>query len=177
MPLLSFQRLSAWDLVYALAMALASVITYHVMALIVPLLMNRSADSVEILWAVISAVYVFRDTRAHSSSAAISRLIATGISVALCSIYLLLFPANALALIILITMSALTMMLLGRRDDIGLTAITTAVVLIVAASTPQIAWLQPILRLMDTTVGIAVGISCKWAFSVLFYRVIGEDVR
>jgi hypothetical protein len=34
--------------------------------------------------------------------------------------------------------------------------------MIVAASNPQDAWLQPPLRLVDTIVGIAVGIVCKW---------------
>ncbi|HEY1962945.1 MAG TPA: hypothetical protein VGG69_11040 [Rhizomicrobium sp.] len=40
-------------------------------------------------------------------------------------------------MIALIAIGTLLMMLLGRREDIGLTAITTAVVLIVAASKPQ----------------------------------------
>jgi hypothetical protein len=33
------------------------------------------------------------------------------------------------------------------------------------------------LRLMDTIIGIAVGIACKWIASLLFYRAEGEEVR
>src|ERR1700681_295392 len=33
---------------------------------------------------------------------------------------------------------------------------------------------QPLLRLADTMVGIAVGVACKWAGSFLFYKYIGE---
>ena len=129
-----------------------------------------------ILWAVISTIFVFRDAHAHSLSAGGSRLISTCVSFTLCLLYLLLLPANPRAMIILIAIGTLLMMLLGRPDGIGLTGITTAVVLVVAASKPQDAWQQPILRLMDTVTGVAVGIACKWLTSFVLYRVIGEDV-
>ena len=177
MPQLKLQRLSAWDLAYAINLAAASAITYGVMTFIVPLVANRPTEPVGILWAVISTVFVFRDTRAHSLSAGISRLAATGVSFALCFIYLLLFPANAVGMIVLIILSTLLIMMLDRRDEIGLTAISIAVVMIVAASTSEAAWDQPLLRLMDTVAGLAVGIACKWSASFLFYRVAGEDVR
>jgi uncharacterized membrane protein YccC len=170
-------QLSAWDIAYASSIAIASVMTYSLMHFVVPPLINRPLDSVGTLWAVISTVFVFRDTRAHSVSAGMSRLIATCVSFALCFVYLLLFPANPLALFLLIAAGALIMMVLDRRDDIGLTAITTAVVLIVAVNTPQDAWQQPLLRLIDTVAGIAVGIACKWTASSLFYRLMGEEVR
>ena len=41
-------------------------------------------------------------------------------------------------------------------------AITTAVVLIVAEVSPHDAWAQPILRLADTVVGVAVGLAAAW---------------
>ena len=50
-------------------------------------------------------------------------------------------------------------------------------VMIVAASDPQEAWRQPLLRLVDTIVGIAVGVACKWIGSFLFSRIRGEEVR
>jgi hypothetical protein len=56
-------------------------------------------------------------------------------------------------------------------------SITTAVVMVVAALSPQDAWHQPLLRLVDTVVGIAVGVSCKWIASFLFYRLFGEPAR
>jgi len=67
--------------------------------------------------------------------------------------------------------------LLGREDDIVTTGITTTVVLVVAAMSPEQAWQQPILRLFDTVVGIAVGVACKWCASYAFYRTVGEPVR
>ena len=69
------------------------------------------------------------------------------------------------------------MIFIDRRDEIGLTAITIAVIMIVAASDPQHAWLQPILRLVDTVIGIAVGVACKWVGSFGFCRISGEEVR
>ena len=147
------------------------------MTFVIPHLVNRPVDPVGVLWAVISTVFVFRDTRARSLSAGLSRLVATFVSFALCLMYLALFPANLLAMIALITIGTLLMTLLNRRDDIGLTAITTAVVLIVAASVSQDAWQQPVLRLMDAIVGIAVGVACKWIASFLFYRAVGAEAR
>ena len=64
-----------------------------------------------------------------------------------------------------------------RRDEIGLVAITTAVVLIVAAENPAIAWQQPLLRLADTVAGVAVGIACKWTASFLFFRATGQQAH
>jgi uncharacterized membrane protein YgaE (UPF0421/DUF939 family) len=177
MPFIKVQPLSVWEVAYAIDMAIASAITYYLMAFVVPLLTHRPEEPVGILWAVISTVFVFRDTRAHSLAAGISRLAATCVSFVLCFVYLLLLPPGPLALIVLIAISALLMMVLGRRDDIGLAAITTVVVLIVAVSSPQNAWQQPLLRLTDTVVGVTVGIACKWIASFLFYRLIGEEVR
>jgi uncharacterized YccA/Bax inhibitor family protein len=67
------------------------------------------------------------------------------------------------------------MALLGRRDDIITTGITTAVVMVVAAMSPEDAWHQPLLRLADTMVGVTVGAACKWVGSFLFYKLRGEQ--
>ena len=56
-------------------------------------------------------------------------------------------------------------------------AITTAVVLVVAAENPQTAWQQPLLRLADTVAGVTVGIACKWIASFLFFRFSGQQAR
>jgi uncharacterized YccA/Bax inhibitor family protein len=61
-------------------------------------------------------------------------------------------------------------MILGRREDIVTTGITTAVVMVVAAMSPHDAWQQPLLRVVDTVVGIAAGIACRWVGSFLFLR-------
>jgi hypothetical protein len=50
------------------------------------------------------------------------------------------------------------MSLVGRPDDIITTGITRAVVMAVAAISPDHAWKQPILRVVDTIAGVAVGL-------------------
>jgi len=174
---MKLSKLSVWDVAYTVDMAIACLITYWIMLFLLPRLVGSPSTSVSALWAVISTVFVYRDTRAHSLSAGISRLIATFTSFTLCLIYLWLLPATAIGMAVLITIGGLMMMLIDRRDEIGLTAITIAVIMIVAASEPQRAWLQPILRLVDTVIGITVGVACKWVGSFVFYRIIGEEVR
>jgi len=174
---MKFSKLSAWDVVYAVDMAVACLITYWVMVFLLPHLVGWPSTSVGVLWAVISTVFVYKDTRAHSLSAGISRLITTFASFALCLIYLWLLPATIIGMAALIAIGALLMILIGRRDEMGLTAITIAVIMIIAASNPEDAWRQPLLRLVDTIVGIAVGVACKWVGSFVFYRIIGEEVR
>jgi uncharacterized membrane protein YgaE (UPF0421/DUF939 family) len=127
------------------------------------------------MWAVVATVFVFRETRLRSLSAGIARLIATCVSFALCLLYLLLFAFTAVGMAALIALGTLVMVLLGRRDDIVTAGITTVVVMVVAAMSPADAWQQPLLRLADTVVGIAVGVACKWAGSFLFYKYIGEQ--
>jgi uncharacterized membrane protein YgaE (UPF0421/DUF939 family) len=174
---MKFSKLSALDAAYAVDMAIACLITYWFMVLLLPHMVGRPSTPVGVLWAVISTVFVYRDTRVHSLSAGISRLIATFASFALCLIYLWLLPATTIGMAALIAIGAMLMVLIGRRDETGLTAITIAVIMIVAAGSPEDAWQQPLLRLLDTIVGIVVGVACKWAGSFVFYRIIGEEVR
>jgi uncharacterized membrane protein YgaE (UPF0421/DUF939 family) len=171
------EKLSAWDVVHAVNLAITTFIAYALTTSVTPLLTQRPAQPVGILWTVISAVFVFRDTREHSLSAGLSRLYATCVSFALCLVYLSLFPANPLGMAIVIAIGTLLMTLANRRDEIGLLAITTAVVLIVAAENPQTAWQQPFLRLADTVAGVTVGIACKWIASFVFFRVSGQETR
>jgi uncharacterized membrane protein YgaE (UPF0421/DUF939 family) len=174
----SLQKLSSWDVLYAANLAITTFIAYALTTAITPLLAHgEPAEPVGILWAVISAVFVFRDTREHSLSAGMSRIFATSVSFALCLAYLLIFPANALGMAILVAVGTLLLMVTNRRDEIGLLAITTAVILIVAAQNPELAWQQPLRRLADTVLGVAVGLACKWAASFLFFRLKGEEVR
>jgi hypothetical protein len=78
---------------------------------------------------------------------------------------------------VVLGIGTIVMVLSGRQEDIVTTGITTTVVLVAAALRTQPAWHQPILRLVDTVVGIAVGVLCKWLGSYAFYRAIGEPVR
>jgi uncharacterized membrane protein YccC len=54
------------------------------------------------------------------------------------------------------------------------TGITTTVVMVVAAMSPHDAWQQPLLRVVDTVVGIAVGIACVRIGSFMFVRKQGR---
>jgi uncharacterized membrane protein YccC len=90
---------------------------------------------------------------------------ATLVSFVLCLIYLIylaFLPFHAWALAVLVGASALAVMLLGRPGDAVTAGITTAVIMVVAAVSPQHAWQQPILRLADTVVGVAVGALAAW---------------
>ncbi len=75
-----------------------------------------------------------------SESAGISRLAATCVSFALCLVYLVFFPPTPAGLAILVGIGTVLMAFLGRRGDIITTAITTAVVMVVAAIGPDEAW-------------------------------------
>jgi len=178
MGLFKFDRLSAWDVAYAVDMAIACVITYWIMLEIHDRFgLGASSKVVGTLWAIVATIYVFRDTRANSLSASVGRIITTVVSFALCFAYLLLFPFTLVGLVAVLAVGTLIMMVLGRREEIGLAAVTTAVVMLVAAIDAQDAWQQPLLRLMDTLIGIAVGVACKWIASFVFFKLIGEEVR
>jgi uncharacterized membrane protein YccC len=164
------QKLSPGDIVYALEMSIACAISYWIITYGLAPFVDRDSAFLGGMWATVATVFVFRDTRAHGVSAGLARLIATCVSFALCLLYLLLFPFQPVGMAALIGLGTVVMMLLGRREDILTTAITTAVVMVVAGMSPQAAWQQPLLRLVDTIVGIAIGIGCMRIGSFLFVR-------
>jgi uncharacterized membrane protein YccC len=151
-------------LVDATVLALACVITYLLAARALSHLWSISEDS-ELLggmWAVIATIFVIRDGYRQSVAAAASRMAATLVSFLVCLIYLLFLPFHPWALAVLIGASALIVRVIGRPEDAITAAITTTVVIVVAAVSPQHAWQEPILRLIDTLVGVAVGIGAVW---------------
>jgi uncharacterized membrane protein YccC len=170
------EKLSSWDLAYALDMAIACAISYWLTTHVLYPLVDRGSDLLGGMWAVVATIFVFRETRQRSFSAGMARLIATCVSFALCLLYLWVFPFTAPGMAVLIGIGTLAMMLLNRRDDIVTTGITTAVVMVVAAMSPLDAWHQPLLRLIDTVAGIAVGVGCKWIASSVFFRLTGKPV-
>ena len=123
---------------------------------------SRDDDLLGGMWAVLATIFVLRDSFRKSVAAAVSRMSATFVSFVLCLIYLAFLPFHPWALAVLVGASALAVMLAGRPGDAVTAGITTAVILVVAAVTPQHAWQQPILRLADTVVGVAVGAIAAW---------------
>jgi uncharacterized membrane protein YccC len=148
----------------SVVLAVACLITYLLVTHLLSHLWFTSQDSDLLggMWAVIATIFVMRGGYQQSVAAAASRIAATLASFVICLIYLVFLPFHPWALAVLIGVSALIAPLIGRPQDAITAAITTTVLLVVAAVTPQHAWQQPILRLADTIVGVAVGIGCVW---------------
>jgi uncharacterized membrane protein YgaE (UPF0421/DUF939 family) len=154
---------------HAVTLSISSLISY---VLIIQLLqriyfISRNDDLLGAMWAVIATIFVYRTSRTETIKAALSRIAATSISFVLCLFYLLIFPSGPGGMAVLIGFAAIVMTLAGRTEDIITTGITTTVVMVVAAISTQHAWQQPILRLIDTIVGVGVGIAAAWVESQL----------
>jgi uncharacterized membrane protein YgaE (UPF0421/DUF939 family) len=154
--------MTASDIVRAVEIAVACTLSYWVMTTGLAQFVGRADDLLGGMWAAIAAIFVLRETELGSVSAGLARLIATSVSFALSLPYLLLFPANPLGMAILLVVGTIAMTLLRRQGDIITTGITTVVVMVVATIDPHDNWLQPLLRLADTVVGIGIGVSCQW---------------
>jgi len=149
---------------HSLALAIACVTTYWLTTRVLSRVHSLSTadDLLGALWAVVATVFVYRETHRQSTAAALSRASATLLSFALCLTYLSLFAFHVWGLALLIGLGTFALMATGRDDDVVTAGITTAVVLIVAAVSPHDAWQQPVLRLVDTGIGIAVGVAASW---------------
>jgi uncharacterized membrane protein YgaE (UPF0421/DUF939 family) len=119
------------------------------------------------MWSAVATMFVCRETYQQGLTAAFSRTVATLLSFALCLAYLLLFPFSSWGMAILIGIGAMVLVLINRSEDIITNTITTAVVMVVAGISPRHAWMQPILRLADTLIGLAVGIAAVSIFTRL----------
>jgi uncharacterized membrane protein YccC len=145
-------------------LAVACLISYLVITSILTheYSVSRDDDLLGGMWAVVATIFVYRQSPIESARAASSRTFTTLASVALCLIYLLIFPFHVVGLAALIGIIAIFLALVRRSDEIITAAITTAVVMVVAGISPQRAWVQPILRMVDTAVGILVGVAAAW---------------
>jgi hypothetical protein len=151
-------------LVDSAVLAVACLATFLLVNKLMARVHSVSADDdlLGAMWAVLATIFVNRSSYQQSRAAAVSRTAATLISFAYCLVYLAFLPFHTWALPVLVGVSALTATLIGRPGDAVTAAITTAVVLVVAAVSPQGAWEQPILRLVDTVIGVAVGVASAW---------------
>ena len=155
------------DIVRAAELAVACMLAYWATTSGLSRLVDSATDLLGGMWAAIAATFVFRNSDAASVAAGIGRLISTCVGFALCLGYLWFWPATPWGMALLLAVGAIIMALSGRRDDIITMAITVIVVMVVAEITPRDAWLQPILRLGDTIVGVAIGISCRRAGALI----------
>src|SRR5271154_2110384 len=151
--------------VECVVLAVACLITYWLVtsALTRVYSVSRDDDLLGGMWAVLATIFVLRDSFGKSVAAGVSRMAPPSVSFVLCLICLAFLPFHPGALALLVGASALAVMLLGRPGDAVTAGITTAVIMVVAAVSPQNAWRQPILRLVDTVVGVAVGVVAAWA--------------
>ena len=154
-------RAAAVDSILLAAACLASyLLTTRVLSLVYSV--SESDDALGGLWAVIATVFLFRDSYDKSLAAAVSRMAATLVSFVLCLAYLAFLPFHPWGLAVLVGLSVLVTALIGRPEDEITAGITTAVVMVVAGLSPHDAWRQPILRLADTAIGVAVGLAAAW---------------
>ncbi|GAA1897821.1 FUSC family protein [Asanoa iriomotensis] len=134
---------------------------------------SRDSDLLGGMWAALATIFVSRATFRESLTAGLSRMSATLISFVICLVYLVFLPFHLWAFALLIGVSSLVGLLIGRRGDATTAAITTAVVLVVATISPLDPWQQPILRLADTVIGVIVGVATAW----LSLRLIHPHLR
>jgi hypothetical protein len=171
------EKLSTWDIFYALNMVIACLISYSISTSALSTFASRADVLLGGMWATAATIFVFRETRLESLSAGASRLIATFVSFALCLAYLVILPFHPAGLAALLGVGTVILMYLGRRDAIVTTGITTTVVMLGAALTPQDVWRQPLLRFGDTVLGVGVGVTCKWIASFLYFRCVGKPAQ
>ena len=148
----------------SILLALACLVSYWLTTSVLSLAYSVSPgdDALGGLWAVVATVFLFRNSYDQSLAAAISRMAATRVSFTLCLAYLAFLPFHPWSLAILVGLSVLVTAMIGRAGDEITAGITTAVVMVVAELSPHDAWRQPILRLADTAIGVAVGLVAAW---------------
>jgi uncharacterized membrane protein YgaE (UPF0421/DUF939 family) len=151
-------------IIHGVTLAASCAVSYWLITHILghPIAVSRDDDFLGGMWATIATLFVYRFSYEQSISAALSRMASTIVSFVLCLVYLLMFPFHLWGLAALIGIGAVTMSLISRPDDIVTNGITTAVVMVVAAISPRQAWIQPVLRLVDTIVGVSVGVVAAW---------------
>lgn len=158
-----------WATASAAGLGLASLVSYELTTRILTSAMSTRDDQMlGGMWSVIATLFVCRHSYSESMSAALLRTAATLLSFLLCLVYLLLFPFSSWGLAFLIAIGAVILIMIERPGDIITASITTTVVMVVAGISPQHAWSQPILRLFDTLIGVAVGIAAVWIGTCLY---------
>ena len=152
------EKLSQADVIYMIALTIASLIAYVLTYYILESFVNQPNDMLGGMWATIATVFVLKEARNQSLRVAGVRFFATCVSFVLTFVYLLFLPFSPAGMAVIIGLGTIVVMLLGRREDVVTTAITTTVIM---------AWTIPPLRLLDTVIGIVVGVGGWWIAEVL----------
>jgi hypothetical protein len=87
---------------------------------------------------------------------------ATGLSFALCFVFVLFLPSHPWGMALMIAVSTLLLIALGHSGDVGVSAITIGAVMVIAALAPHDPWKQPLIGAVATAVGIAIGFAASW---------------
>ena len=152
--------------VHSIAVAFVSFLSFWLVSVALAHVDSLSSadDLLGGLWAAVATVFVYRTRTGYRESvaAATQRISATLVSFALCFLYLMVAPFHALGLAVLIGLGSLVLALAGRPGDVTVASITTAVVMVAAALSPAPRWEQPVLYLVVTSVGVAVGLVGAW---------------
>src|ERR1700746_2267268 len=153
----------AWATASGAGLAFAALVSYELTTRILTgAISSRDDQLLGGMWSVVAMLFVWSECYNESVSAALSGTAAASLSFILCLGYLLFFPFSSWGMAVLIAIGAVILIMINRPGDIITTSITTAVVMVVAGISPEHAWRQPILRLFDTLIGIAVGITAFW---------------
>jgi uncharacterized membrane protein YccC len=166
-------RLRRHDVVSSLVLGIACSVTYLALVAAVGPALSETTESAEIgaMWAVVATIFVYRAHLADALDDARTRLAATALSLVVCLAYLLVLPVNPVGVGVVIGLGSLLALALGRPQDAALTGITSVVVLVVAdLGEPSSEWAQPLLRMLDTVAGIAVGLVAAAAVARLTTR-------
>jgi uncharacterized membrane protein YccC len=160
--------------IYSIALGLSALACYWLAAHVINPIHKVSAtgDTIGALWATISTIFVYRHSYDESESAALSRIAGTLVSFVLCLVYLLLFPFHLWAIAVLIAIGAFVLALAGRPQDTMPASLATVVVLVIASIDRHDAWQQPIMRLLDTVLGVAIGLAAVWISVRLLNRML-----
>jgi uncharacterized membrane protein YgaE (UPF0421/DUF939 family) len=152
-----------WAVIPAVGLALAALVSYELATrILTSAISSRDDQMLGGMWSVIATLFACRQSYNESISAALSRTAATSLSFVLCLGYLLLLPFSAWGMAILIAIGVVILIMINRPGDVITASITTTVVMVVAGISPQHPWNQPILRLVDTLIGVAVAIATVW---------------
>lgn len=161
-------RITLRQILFALLLGVACLVTWWVSNMQFYGRIDADTALLGSMWAIVATIFVLRESHANSLSAGLVRILATVSSTILCSLYFLLLPFSPIGLAALVALSYLIANAFDRSDDAVTAGITITVVMVVGALNPEKAWLEPLLRLVDTLIGSAVAIAAAFVGRLLW---------